>query len=59
VCVNVFAVVCAKTVGVFAFYCEAMHIMLARDEVSFYVPGRLLVSIYGDCTLGSGIFMHW
>jgi hypothetical protein len=42
-----------RVAGVFAFCCETMHIALAGDEVYFYVPGYLLISIYGDCALGS------
>jgi hypothetical protein len=30
--------------------------MLAGDEVSFYVPGRMLISIYGSCALGAWDF---
>jgi hypothetical protein len=33
-----------------------MHIKLARNEVSFYVSGRLLISIYCDCALGAWDF---
>jgi hypothetical protein len=51
-CVLIFFVFgCARTVCVFAFCCETMHITLSWDEVSFYVPGCLLISIYRDYTL--------
>jgi hypothetical protein len=33
--------------------CEAMHIALAGDEVSLYVSGDLLVSIYVDYARGA------
>jgi hypothetical protein len=29
-----------------------MHIALAGDKVSFYIPSYLLISIYGDCARG-------
>jgi hypothetical protein len=33
-----------------------MHITLAEGEVSFYVSGCLLISIYCDCALGAWSF---
>jgi hypothetical protein len=41
-----------------SFLVETMHVALAGDKVSFYILGYLLISIYGDCALGPGIFMH-
>jgi hypothetical protein len=51
-CLDLFAFVWVRAARVFVLCCETMHIALVADEVSFYVPSYLLISIYGDCALG-------